>query len=412
MSGRAGTFSPVSVDGSEWSGISRYQTSDSSAYLSLNSGQRGHFATPPVSTSSNGIQAPALNGMGRRPSGNPSPPNSIAGRSSYGTTLSAEGQRRRTVMMEESLALHYSVLKKYLAQPLRDDSGISKPNRARDKLLRLSAVQFQELSTDVYDELQRRQSAERAPINGANQVPLFLPPRDNFHPKRNQARQKLATLPPPRFRDLATDVYYELQRRFPRFAGAEVDRTGSPALSVPGPPSRVGTPNSLRPGSRGGPVRPPPNIGGGFAPRNASLGNRVLSGASIPSAPASGLASAPVPDDIYARPTAKTFHSNTIVPNKSTMVEEDDDLLGPDENEPALNPGLGRRRDTSSSYKTTVASERDRKLITDLESQISDLREKVNGLGGTVRDKDLALRKPHETHQDSEKVRRQRFCRS
>jgi hypothetical protein len=45
----------------------------------------------------------------------------------------------------------------------------------------------------------------------------FLPVRDEFHPKRNQARQKLATLPVTRFQDLSSDVYYELSRRYPEF---------------------------------------------------------------------------------------------------------------------------------------------------------------------------------------------------
>jgi hypothetical protein len=45
----------------------------------------------------------------------------------------------------------------------------------------------------------------------------FLPVREEFHPKRNQARQKLATLPKGRFEDLSGDVYYELARRYPEF---------------------------------------------------------------------------------------------------------------------------------------------------------------------------------------------------
>jgi protein SPA2 len=48
------------------------------------------------------------------------------------------------------------------------------------------------------------------------QVP-FLPVREEFHPKRNQARQKLATLPASRFEDLSSDVYFELARRYPEF---------------------------------------------------------------------------------------------------------------------------------------------------------------------------------------------------
>lgn len=42
----------------------------------------------------------------------------------------------------------------------------------------------------------------------------FLAVKEEFHPKRNQARQKLATLPVARFQDLASDVYYELTRRY------------------------------------------------------------------------------------------------------------------------------------------------------------------------------------------------------
>jgi hypothetical protein len=49
-------------------------------------------------------------------------------------------------------------------------------------------------------------------------VPVpFLPVREEFHPKRNQARQKLATLPITRFEDLSSDVYFELARRYPEF---------------------------------------------------------------------------------------------------------------------------------------------------------------------------------------------------
>lgn len=42
----------------------------------------------------------------------------------------------------------------------------------------------------------------------------FLPVKEDFHPKRNQARQKLATLAIVRFKDLASDVYSELARRY------------------------------------------------------------------------------------------------------------------------------------------------------------------------------------------------------
>ena len=267
-------------------------------------------------------------------------------------------------MMEESLAQHYGILKRYLAQSLRDEKGNPKPNRARDKLLRLSAVQFQELSTDVYDELLRRQSAGGPQANGPGQVPMFLLPKENFHPKRNQARQKLATLPPPRFRDLATDVFYELERRFPRFAGGDIERNGSPALSSVGPPSRERTPNGLRPGV-------PP---GGFAPRKASL----KSGLAIPSTT--------TPGQDFEKPTPKTFQSNTIIPNKDTLVEDDDDQTESEYRDSAF----GSRRDTQNTFQSAAGA--DNRPPNYIDAEIFELQQKVNELETTIRDRDSVIR--------------------
>lgn len=384
MNGRSAPFSPISADGSEWSGISRYQNNDQNYYSPQVSHPRGNLVTPPVSGSSNGVQGRMSSGM-TRPLGNPSPPNSVA-RSSYGTTLS-DHQRRKTLMMEESLAQHYAILKRYLAQSLRDEKGNPRPNRARDKLLRLSPVQFQELSTDVYDELLRRQSVAGQQTTGPGQVPSYLLPKDNFHPKRNQARQKLATLPPPRFRDLATDVFYELERRFPRFGGAEIGRNGSPAPSIRGPPSRGGTPNGVRPGHG-------PGAGPGYGPpRNASLGGQVMAGLGIPGVGAS--------EDHYGKPTAKTFQSNTIIPNKSTMVEDDDDQTGPEDNEDNRSEIYGKRRDTGTTFRSVGTNDKDRKAIMDLESQVSELQLKVQNLEGSVRDRDAELGRLHESQKVS-----------
>ena len=303
---------------------------------------------------SNGMSGPRPDGP--RPGG-PSPPNSVGARSSYGTTMSSSDVRRRQTMpAEERLSQHYAILKRFLGQSLRDEKGNMKPNKARDKLLRLSGVQFQELSTDVYDELLRRQSAQGQQMNGPGQVPQYLLPRDNFHPKRNQARQKLATLPPPRFRDLATDVFYELERRYPNFAGRDIPRNGSPAL---GPPSRVGTPNGMR--------------GSGYAPRNHSS-----------SGPESGAMGGPAgPEDPYGRPTAKQFQSNTIIPNKSTMVEDDDD--------DGLSDVYASRRDTTLTTRSAGVSEKDRKAIADFEAQVNELQTRIKGLEEKIQEKDIAI---------------------
>ena len=279
--------------------------------------------------------------------------------------------------MEEKLSQHYAILKRYLAQSLRDEKGNPKPNRARDKLLRLSAIQFQELSTDVYDELLRRQSAAGQQTNGPGQVPAYLLPKENFHPKRNQARQKLATLPSSRFRDLATDVFYELERRFPHFTGRDTPRNGSPMLSPYGPPSRTGTPNGARPGGHA--MGPPP--------RNASLGSQVMAGLGIP-----GVAQ----DDGYGRPTAKTFQSNTIIPNKSTMVEDDDD--------DNLSDVYGGRRDTTYTSRSVGGSDKDRKALLEAEVQVGELQSKLQDLEARLHDKDSELDRLHETRNEREDV--------
>ena len=380
MNGRSGPRSPNSAHGSEWSGVSQYQYSEHPPPYSPNlSHNRGNLITPPISGSSNGTQPRMSSGINSRPGG-PSPPSSVA-RSSYGTTLStSETQRRKTLQMEEKLSQHYSILKRFLAHSLRDEKGNPKPNRARDKLLRLSAVQFQELSTDVYDELLRRQSASGQQRNGPGQVPEFLLPKENFHPKRNQARQKLATLPPPRFQDLATDVFFELERRFPMFAGRDLSRVGSPAVSQYGaPPSRVGTPNGFR-----------QNHG----PRNASLGSQVMAGLGIP-----GVDGA---NDSYGRPTAKTSQSNTIIPNKSTMVEDDDDD-GSDV--------YGSKRDTSYTTRSGVGSEKDRKIaefetqVGEFENRVGDLQAKVKEQEEQLHDKDSELAELHGSHSEQMSVR-------
>ncbi|KAE8226084.1 hypothetical protein CF319_g1277 [Tilletia indica] len=119
--------------------------------------------------------------------------------------------------------LHYRDLLNFLHSHLA--KAQTRPRTtAREKLTRLSKQQFTELSTDVYDELVRRQKASLT-LNqspGGPAPPSAIPPhlevRPEFHPKRNQARQKLATLPKTRFKDLASDVFFELERRFPEFA--------------------------------------------------------------------------------------------------------------------------------------------------------------------------------------------------
>lgn len=337
---------------------------------------------------------------------------------------------------EEQLSRHYHVLKQYLASQLRDENGNPKPNRARDKLLRLSVTQFMELSTDVYDELIRRED-ER--LQRVRDVPKYLLPRPNFHPKRNQARQKLSTLPIERFRQLATDVFYELERRIPRFAGGDVDRPPSAASSARGP-SR----NGMRPpggppgpGYRGPPppgARGPPPPGGpngmglpqpgyqSFRPNSPGPGGPPPAGGR-PRAPTAG---SDANGGSFGRPLPKTFAQNTIVPTKSTMVEDDDSS---DENDQVRARGSDAfALDSNSNSKVLSGvsqysmggissvlnsagpgSEKDRETIKAQEGEITSLktttiqlREKLEELESRMLEKESELEKARTSSNDRE----------
>ncbi|KAH7110353.1 hypothetical protein B0J11DRAFT_586257 [Dendryphion nanum] len=423
--GRNGTLSPVSTaDSNDWSPITRYQNiaggSDSPYSPTVPSHNRG--ITPPASlhSGSNTTDGGMPPGMGRSaPNGNPSPPSSIA-RSSDGAGLFANNtnnnmgdpnmNRQKMMLLEETLGEHFRVLKAYLAPYLHDEAGNLRASRAKDKLTRLSAVQFQELSTDVYDESIRRELDRKRGGPGApgNDTPNFLLPKNTFHPKRNQARQKLSTLPLERFRQLATDVFYELERRFPQFNGGAIQRTASPAGSVMSmasmasrnnnPPSRVGTPNSMSGGMRGRPPPGPPGFRNGPPPPGG------LQGGPQGGPPGPG-GLRPGDQNDYGRPLPKTFQQNTIVPNKGTMVEDDDDDSGAnDDDEDAFNlEGAAPRqsqRQTDKSLKGGLNSEQE-KVIKDLRTEVSDLKGRIGSLEGTLRDKDGEI----ERLQDSEKKR-------
>lgn len=269
--------------------------------------------------------------------------------------------------MEEILGQHYVVLRRFLNGTARDDRG--KSNKARDKLLRLSPTQFHELSTDVYDELIRRQQASPPPGRPPRpDVPPYLPPRDDFHEKRNHARQKLAALHHVRFRDLATDVFCELERRFPHFTSRDYRGRPPPNMGPPsartshssrGPPSRMG---------RGYPSGGPP--GSPFPPRSGSMQGP-------PSANGDG-------------PFPRSFQSNTMVPNKSTMVEDSDDM-GPEDEDDARSDAFALDAVLSRRGTTTTLGDSERRLLVESQAQVSVLQDKVEKLEELVRTKDEEL---------------------
>lgn len=295
----------------------------------------------------------------------------------------------KSFIMEEEVAAHHNALR-IMLQPYLSQKGAARPNKARDKLLRLSAIQFQELSTDVYDELQRRSEAE-GPGGAPPGHPPHLLPREDFHPKRNHAREKLSTLPLPRFRDLATDVFYELERRFPQFNSGlisptqsmdgrgmpPIGRIGSPGPMGPpggpggmGMPPRVGSPGPRRMGSpgpgmmgRGGPVPYSPGGPGGPGPGGPNgYGPRGPPPRGPPPPGPPGGRGMPPPmspgqygqgpeGNVMGRPLPRGLQSGNVVPNKSMMVEDDEDGSDDDARSDAfrLDNGAGNgRRNTGN----------------------------------------------------------------
>ncbi|ORX34709.1 hypothetical protein BD324DRAFT_634585 [Kockovaella imperatae] len=255
-------------------------------------------SAPSVSSSYSNRTVPRQ-GTGLRPS---------AGGGGSGSA-SASGDRK--VESRDVARIHYRALRDFLREWLENESASTRAS-ARDKLTRLTKLQFQELSTDVYDELQRRLDQEHGP-NGAD---AFLPVREDFHPKRNQARQKLATLPRSRFRDLASDVFYELRRRYPEFQEEETEET----MFDDEPPPAPGPVAPRNQYDRNGPTAP--------VASHQRQGSRNVSGSSSHSHP-----SRDGSRDYMTRPNGSAFGggsanmgmttSDNIIPNKSRMREED-----------------------------------------------------------------------------------------
>lgn len=370
-------MSPVSVNGSDWSGLNQHAKPES-PFSPTFPPSRPNLATPPVS----GVSSAPLSPNGPPPSlspsnrsGNPSPPSSVAARSSVGTV--GEGKpgdaKERTLdpriirQMEEIIGKQYRALTNFLHfTPASEDE---RPSNAKDKSRRLSFLQFYELSTDVYDELTRRQQASPPPGRPPrSDVPPYLPARKDFHTKRNHARARLASLLHPKFRVLVNDVTNEVDRRFPHFRARD-DRPppnmgmGPPSArtshSSRGPPSRMG---------RGYPSGGPP--GSPFPPRTGSLGGP-------PSANGDG-------------PFPRSFQSNTMVPNKSTMVEDSDDM-GPDDEDDARSDAFALDAVLSRRGTATTLGDSERRMLMESQTQMSALQDKIEKLEELVRVKDEEL---------------------
>ncbi|EPS42529.1 hypothetical protein H072_3518 [Dactylellina haptotyla CBS 200.50] len=384
-------LSPMSVAGSDWSGISTYKSPTESG------------STMSRTASSSGPS------MGR-PS-NTSPPSSVA-RSSDGMRMYEDSPNARSRMRppprrdpnapldnEHQVSRQHAALKALLEPYLKVDKNNVKANKARDKLLRLTQIQFQELSTDVYDELQRRQgtgdrlssASNVTKVGPASDLPEgttpHLLPKTEFHPKRNQARQKLSTLPTARFRDLATDVFYELERRYPQFTGGSIDRTGSPANSL-----RDTSPSNQQDRR---PKPPPVNINGGPRPNGGPAGYGML-----PKTP-TGLGS-----NSLGRPLPPNIPPANNGPDKDDYEDADaddnEDAFG-FENRFRQSQGNKRAingRDSLASNSSSVRNEGDKKLITDYQSQVSSLQKRLEQLESSAKDKDREISRLRDAEQN------------
>lgn len=89
----------------------------------------------------------------------------------------------------------------------------------------------------------------------------------------------------------------------------------------------------------------------------------------------------------FERPQQKQFQSNTIVPNKSTMVEEDDDGAGDDED----NDAFGLERVTTGRASKSAASETDKRLLEESQAQVRDLQSKLDRMEDDLKRKDEEL---------------------
>jgi len=131
----------------------------------------------------------------------------------------------------------------FLIPEMIDSSQHSEDSRL--KLQSLSHRLFEELSRDVYDEVDRReidaicnasQTLNSQSVNNDKQIVPFLPVNPEFSSTRNQGRQKLARLNSKEFATLIIDILCEIRRRL----------HGMPTISVTKSISNMLRPSSAK----------------------------------------------------------------------------------------------------------------------------------------------------------------------
>lgn len=89
-------------------------------------------------------------------------------------------------------------------------------------------------------------------------------------------------------------------------------------------------------------------------------------------------------------PYSRSFQSNTMVPNKSTMVEDSDDM-GAEDDEDARSDAFALDAVLSRRGTTTTLGDSERKLLIESQSQVSELQVQVEKLEEMLRSKDEEL---------------------
>lgn len=443
-------LSPVS---SEWSGISRYQSFQS---VSDAGGPPPNIPPPrngptPVggrrpSVASTRMGEPRMNPMSPMSpmdrgmegmNGAPSPPASVARSSDTTGLYSPDGNTNAAslqgIIFEEQVASRHATLQRLLGDALNDQppGWPHEKTNAQEKLIKLSSSQFAELSEDIHDELCRREGLRDRSEDPNSPIPLYLPAKPEFYYKRNQARMRLHKLPMKRFRTLASDIFFELERRYPKLCGAKSPTNSMhngqfppQRITSPGPP-RVGSPGPGRVNSPGpGGMRNGPPGGPGYGnPNVPRLGNpppppgmRMSPGP--PGSPAFGPPGPNGNPNTLGRPLPRTYQNQTtIVPNISTMVEEDDDGddasgyegmsaydRASDRDSKISGPSV--RPDSMRSRKSIKESptETDKKAVAEYETQISDLQKKIEDLEKALKEKEEKMAQAEDDERKRETV--------
>lgn len=332
---------------------------------------------------------------------------------------SASSRAYSSANFESTAYTYYTELKAYLKELLIQEAREGPhPHRvaARQKLTRLSNLQFHELAMDVYDEVVRR--------NKNDKLLPFLAVKEQFHPKRNQARQKLATLPVPRFQDLASDVYFELTRRYSSIGEAE--EAYPPIPQIPQNSTYNNNSNNTQPQPSKStnivPVKGMISVENldKFSDDESITADRPYGNKSTTTTARSPLSPVESPKDYFSsRSTTNNSNNNnsaemekmksdyehqiSIMNNKIKQLQDDLEF-GKDQNNQDL---LKSGKDKETVERLKMKEEEDQKMIRQMEDQYKKLNDKYDTLNREYREQQEAVRTvKQETKQMLDELKR------